>query len=329
LLNLTAPRTNSLEDIRGLLDAVQFGNKSNQGANKARDQGKDPSFNETAREVNEAFALATVNRLIPQTEPGWQRAQQIVSDIISGKIRDPRPEFPPGAGAPPSRGGFQRNGPGGGTGQFRSRTRDQDSPQERPRLEQPLRGEEVNRYKPKNEQEQQQQEVAQQEVAPQEVVQPEVVQPEVVQQKVVQPEVVQQKVVQPEVIQPETLRQQVEPVSDSPVKLEQVTEGTISQGLADLLRQSAAERVSNGEKSGAQVDKVVDATADGAVVNQPAVVHEKQVYTVEDGASGKYGGKAGKQKRQRVEEEDEWGDDGGSNKRNKPKRTKFRRGFEE
>ncbi|CAN5509861.1 hypothetical protein BH11CYA1_BH11CYA1_14490 [soil metagenome] len=307
LLNLVVPRTSSLEDVRGLLDAVQFGNKSNQNANKARDQGKDAAFHDAARETNEAFALSIVNRLIPQGEPGWQRAQQIVSDMVSGKIRDPRPEMPGGPGGPGGAGGpggrgFDRNGPGGARGEFKPRNRGGDSPQERPRVEQPLRGAEVNNFKP--------------------------------------------------------------PVADKPVEV-----ASISQGLADLLKQPVPEEFTASlvEQGLVQPEAAPkpEAVIKPETVVKPEValkpeetlkpegnlapdvvlpfaetpaVYEPQVYVAEGGNQGRKPAK-NKANRRQPQGDDEWGDDGGDgggyvkgNKRDKQQRggkRDFKRGFDE
>lgn len=316
LLNLVVPRTGSLEDVRGLLDAVQFGNKSNQNANKAREQGKDAAYHDSARETNEAFALSVVNRLIPQGEPGWQRAQQIVSDMISGKIRDPRPENP-GFGPAAGR-GFDRNGPGGARGNFRS-NRGGDTPPERPRVEQPLRGAEVNNFRPKNTEKP----VVEQAVEP--VVKP-----------------VVETVVEPV----------VKPLQEAPVTLEPPTDASISQGLADLLKQPVPEEFTARLVEQGLVKPEVAAkpelatqpelTAKPEVVtkpevainNDPPVVYEPQVYVAEGGNNR---GKAPKNKQgRRPVEEDDWGDegDGGYRKGKRDKQQRggkrdFKRGFDE
>lgn len=326
LLNLVVPRTGSLDDVRGLLDAVQFGNKSNQNANKAREKGQDAAYHDSARETNEAFALSIVNRLIPQGEPGWQRAQQIVSDMISGKIRDPRPETPGGFGAAAGR-GFDRNGPGGGRGNFRS-NRGGDSPQERPRVEQPLRGAEVNNFKPK--------------AADKPVDQ-------VVDQTA---EPVTKPVVEPVA---EPIAEVVKPLQEAPVALEPPTDASISQGLADLLKQPVPEDFTARlvEQGLVQPDAVVkpEVTAQPEIVtapevltrnetsSEPPVTYEPQVYVAEGGGNGTNGGrKAGKNKQNRrpVVEDDDWGDDGDGyrkgSKRDKQQRggkRDFKRGFDE
>lgn len=335
LLNLVVPRTGSLEDVRGLLDAIQFGNKSNQNANKAREQGKDAAFHDTARETNEAFALSIVNRLIPQGEPGWQRAQQIVSDMVSGKIRDPRPETPGGFGAAAGR-GFDRNGPGGGRGNFRS-NRGGDSPPERTRVEQPLRGAEVNNFKPKGE------------------------------EKPVD-EVVNQTAQQSVKPVAEPVVEVVKPLQEAPVALEPPTDATISQGLADLLKQPVPEDFTarlveqglvqpDGVKPDLNVQADVTALPESSVKpevaakpevvtapevvtrqeasSEPPVTYEPQVYVAEGGNTGRKTGK-NKQSRRPAVEEDDWGDDGGDyrkgSKRDKQQRggkRDFKRGFDE
>jgi hypothetical protein len=351
LLNLVVPRTGSLEDVRGLLDAIQFGNKSNQNANKAREKGQDAAYHDSARETNEAFALSIVNRLIPQGEPGWQRAQQIVSDMISGKIRDPRPETPGGFGAAAGR-GFDRNGPGGGRGNFRS-NRGGDSPQERPRVEQPLRGAEVNNFRPK---------AADKPVD------------EVVDQTAAS---VAKPVVEP-VIEPvlEPAVEVVKPLQEAPVTLEPPTDASpISPGLADLLKQPVSEDLTARpvDQGIAQPDAVVKPELNGqadqtvppesgvkpAGVTQaevaappeivtapevltrsensgePPVAYEPQVYVAEGGSNGTNGGRKNKQRRPAVEEDD-WGNDGDGyrkgSKRDKQQRggkRDFKRGFDD
>ncbi len=305
LLNLVAPRTSSLADVTGMMDAIQFGNKSNQNANKARDTGKDASFHDTNREVNEAFALSVVNRLIPQNDPGWSRAQQIVSNIISGKIRDPRPEGgfggPGGAG-----GGFQRPGQQGNRPPFQRRG--QDSPQERPRVEQPLRGEEPNNFKPKP------------------------VQPE---QQLTTEQVRTQ-------FEGELNTKPIEvalPVHEEPVVLDN-SNSQISQGLADLLKQGAEKADVVAPEPVVKPTVVAREVAEPVEVVQPDKSggqdkkHQPQIYTVEDAASGKNGGKGNRQKRgrQQVEEDDDWGGDYKGSKRDKLQRggkRDFKRGFDE
>jgi|JI6StandDraft_1071083.scaffolds.fasta_scaffold00048_1 hypothetical protein len=331
LLNLVVPRTGSLEDVRGLLDAIQFGNKSNQNANKAREQGKDAAYHDTARETNEAFALSIVNRLIPQSEPGWQRAQQIISDMVSGKIRDPRPETPGGFGAAAGR-GFDRNGPGGGRGNFRS-NRGGDSPQERPRAEQPLRGAEQNNFRPKGTDKQ-----AEQDSRPADEPVAERV------ESVTKP--VTELVVDPaaEVIKPQ---------QEAPVTLEPPTDASISQGLADLLKQPVPEEftarlVEQGlvQPDGAKPEvaakpEVVtppEIVARQEFTSEPPVTYDPQVYIAEGGNNSNNGGRnAGKtrQNRRAVVEEDDWGDDGGykkGSKRDKQQRggkRDYKRGFDD
>ncbi len=331
LLNLVVPRTGSLEDVRGLLDAIQFGNKSNQNANKAREKGQDAAYHDSARETNEAFALSIVNRLIPQGEPGWQRAQQIVSDMISGKIRDPRPETPGGFGAAAGR-GFDRNGPGGGRGNFRS-NRGGDSPQERPRVEQPLRGAEPNNFRPKPADKPADQVVDQ------------------------TAEPLTKPVVEP-VLEPvaEPIAEVVKPLQEAPVTLEPPTDASISKGLADLLKQPVPEDFTARlvDQGLVQPDGVVkpagaaqpEVTAQPEIVTapevltrnetsvEPPVAYEPQVYVAEGGSNGTNGGRKNKQRRPAVEEDD-WGDEGDyrkGSKRDKQQRggkRDFKRGFDD
>jgi hypothetical protein len=351
LLNLVVPRTGSLEDVSGLLDAIQFANKSNQSANKAREKEQDAAYHDSARETNEAFALSIVNRLIPQSEPGWQRAQQIVSDMVSGKIRDPRPDTPGGFGAAAGR-GFDRNGPGGGRGNFRS-NRGGDSPQERPRLEEPKGGPEVNKFSPKGEAK---------------------LVDEVVDQtagQVARP--VARPVVEPSADPvldrvPEPVVEVVNPVREAPVTLEPSSDASISPGLADLLRppvrrDSTADTVEQGlaQPDGAvnpelngQADVTVlpessvkpdvapkreviskpDDTRPEVVTRQeassePPLKYEPQVYVAEGGNNGR---KAGKNKQRRpAAERDDWGDEGdgyGNGRKLDKQKRGGKRGFE-
>lgn len=118
LIAIVTPHAKSIYDVTNLLDATQGAADAAFKASKPPRPGQtgDNGFQQKMRDNNEALALAEINRLIPPNEPGWQQAQQIVGDIISGKIRDPRP---PRDGQP---GGFNRNM--GAGGEFKGRQGD-------------------------------------------------------------------------------------------------------------------------------------------------------------------------------------------------------------
>ena len=102
LLKLTLPHAENIQDVKTLLDAIYFGKKADSNAFKAKKNDKPADFAEKDRDANSALALATARRL---TEPGSleaKRVEKIISEIITGKIRDPRPDFdgPGGPGGP-------------------------------------------------------------------------------------------------------------------------------------------------------------------------------------------------------------------------------------
>ncbi|MBU6451233.1 MAG: hypothetical protein KGS72_05620 [Cyanobacteria bacterium REEB67] len=129
LLKLTVPRAENVQDVKTLLDAVFFGKKAESNAYKSRKNGKPTDFADRDREANTALALTVADRIVPPTDAANPRVRQIVNDLISGKIRDPRPDMdgPGGFGG--------RGGPGGAPAgkEFRQRTsppRDDRPPRE-------------------------------------------------------------------------------------------------------------------------------------------------------------------------------------------------------
>jgi hypothetical protein len=104
LLRLVLPTTNNIADVRIMLDAIFFGNKNNR-----TDAGSELT------KSHKQLAMAVAENLVPQESPNFERTQQIIADMINGKIRDPRPprDFDgPGGGRPGGPGG-QQGGPGG------------------------------------------------------------------------------------------------------------------------------------------------------------------------------------------------------------------------
>jgi hypothetical protein len=123
MLKLVVPRAENIQDVKTLLDTMYFGKKSDKSAYQSKKDGKQNLFAENDRDNNLALGLTVANRLVPPGEPGNQRLQTIVNDVIRGQIRDPRPDFD---GAPGGRGpgGKGPGGPGGrgpGKGEFRQR----------------------------------------------------------------------------------------------------------------------------------------------------------------------------------------------------------------
>ncbi len=105
MLSIVAPRVENMTDLKTLMDAVNFGKKADQDSFKARKDGRDTSQTDKMREANESLAQSVVARILTPGTPEYNRVQQIVSDVISGRIRDPRPETPGGPGGNKGQGG--------------------------------------------------------------------------------------------------------------------------------------------------------------------------------------------------------------------------------
>ncbi len=124
MLAIVAPKAENISDLKTLMDAVYFGKKADQDSYKSRKDGRDTSQSDKVRDANEALAQSVVSRLLLPGSPEHTRVSQIVSDVISGRIRDPRPDD----------GGFNRGGkpqrsPGGNGGEFRGRRTEQGGEQ--------------------------------------------------------------------------------------------------------------------------------------------------------------------------------------------------------
>lgn len=94
MLSIVAPRAENMTDLKTLMDAVNFGKKADKDSFKARKDGHDTSQTDKMREANESLAQSVVARILTPGTTEYNRVQQIVSDVISGRIRDPRPETP-------------------------------------------------------------------------------------------------------------------------------------------------------------------------------------------------------------------------------------------
>ncbi|MBX9937934.1 MAG: hypothetical protein K2Y32_01710 [Candidatus Obscuribacterales bacterium] len=105
LLGILAARAQNMGDLKVVTEAVNSAKKADQDAFKARKDGRDTKQAESQREANEALALSTLSRVVQPGTPEYARAQQIITDVVSGRIRDPRPDDQ-------NRGGG-RGGPGG------------------------------------------------------------------------------------------------------------------------------------------------------------------------------------------------------------------------
>ncbi len=105
MLSIVAPRVENMTDLKTLMDAVNFGKKADQDSFKARKDGRDTSQTDKMREANESLAQSVVARILTPGTPEYNRVHQIVSDVISGRIRDPRPETPGGPGGNKGQGG--------------------------------------------------------------------------------------------------------------------------------------------------------------------------------------------------------------------------------
>lgn len=146
LLGLVMPHANSIGEVKTLMDAIHFAKKSGENASKARRDGRDTEFHDAGRDTNQAIALSLASRLVPHNDANWPRVERIINDVISGRIRDPRPgdELRPG--------GFRRNGPGQG------RSFEQTGQASRPYSDRPRR----DRDQPRNQDQTQANETSQQ-----------------------------------------------------------------------------------------------------------------------------------------------------------------------
>jgi hypothetical protein len=121
LLGILAGRAQNMGDLKVVTEAVNSAKKADQDAFKARKDGRDTKQAESQREANEALALSTLSRIVQPGTPEYARAQQIITDVVSGRIRDPRPDDL-------NRGGG-RGGPGGpGGSRFGSDRQGSDRP---------------------------------------------------------------------------------------------------------------------------------------------------------------------------------------------------------
>lgn len=89
LLQNVLPTTKNIGDVKILLDAIFFGNKNHRTDNGSQ-----------LTKAHQQLAMAVAENLVPQGNPHFERTQQIVNDMIAGKIRDPRPprDFGDGGG---------------------------------------------------------------------------------------------------------------------------------------------------------------------------------------------------------------------------------------
>lgn len=113
LIGLVAANAQTIADVKTVMDAVHFGKKADSDSFKGRKDGRDTSQSDKARDANQSLAQSVLTSVMEPGSPAHLRAQQLVNDMISGKIRDPRPDMPdrPGFGGP--RPGGDRNGPPG------------------------------------------------------------------------------------------------------------------------------------------------------------------------------------------------------------------------
>lgn len=114
LLNIVVPKAKSIYDIKTVLEATQAAADARFKADKPPRAGQPPqdnSFHLRMKEANGSLAVAEINRLVPPSDPGWQKAQDIIAKIIAGDLKDPRPGFDGGPG----------RSPGGKPGEFRGR----------------------------------------------------------------------------------------------------------------------------------------------------------------------------------------------------------------
>lgn len=112
MLNVLAPKVTDIKDLRVLSDAIFNGKKADQDSFKARKEGRDTARSDAQAQSNESLAQSVVARLLTPGSPEQIRVSQIVSDMIAGKIRDPRPDRDGGPpGGPGGRPGGDRGGP--------------------------------------------------------------------------------------------------------------------------------------------------------------------------------------------------------------------------
>lgn len=102
LIGLVAANAQTIADVKTVMDAVHFGKKADSDSFKGRKDGRDTSQSDKARDANQSLAQSVLTSVMVPGSPAHLRAQQLVNDMISGKIRDPRPDMPdrPGFGSP-------------------------------------------------------------------------------------------------------------------------------------------------------------------------------------------------------------------------------------
>jgi len=91
MLKIVVPRAENIQEVKTLLDAMYFGKKSDSNAFKARKDGKNADYAEKDRDANMALALTVAQKIAPTADAEGKRLQQIVTGVITGRIRDPRP----------------------------------------------------------------------------------------------------------------------------------------------------------------------------------------------------------------------------------------------
>jgi len=124
LIGLVATNAQSIADVKTVMDAVHFGKKADGDAFKGRKDGRDTSQSEKARDANLSLAQSVLATVMVPGSPAHLRAQQLVNDMISGKIRDPRPDMPDRPGF----GGARPGGDKGGRDNNRGPRRDNAAP---------------------------------------------------------------------------------------------------------------------------------------------------------------------------------------------------------
>ncbi|MDZ4833110.1 MAG: hypothetical protein SGJ27_04845 [Candidatus Melainabacteria bacterium] len=107
LMRLILPEATKLSDVKMLLDAIFFGNKAHRN-----DAGSQQT------KANTQLAMALSEHIVPQSNENFGRVNQIIGDMITGKIRDPRPPMD-GKGGPRGGNGGQRGDGQRGDGQRR------------------------------------------------------------------------------------------------------------------------------------------------------------------------------------------------------------------
>lgn len=114
MLQILVPKADNIGDLRVLSDAIYQGKRADQDAFKARKEGQETLWAERRAQANESLAQSVVARLLTPGSPEQRRVAQIISDIIAGKIRDPRPDrdgVPGFGGKPGGKPGGDRGGP--------------------------------------------------------------------------------------------------------------------------------------------------------------------------------------------------------------------------